>query len=86
VATDISGFKAVMEHGTHGLNVPPRDARALADAILTLIRDAELRQKMGERGKEYARQFDWPVLAERLLAFYRETLDRVHGGASPETV
>jgi hypothetical protein len=42
---------------------------------------------MGERGKEHARQYDWPVLADRLLGFYRETLDWVHGrGASPETV
>ncbi len=84
VASDITGFNAVMAHGEHGLSVPPRDARALADAILTLIHDPGLRQKMGESGKEYARQFDWPVVARRLLAFYEETLDKVHSQASPD--
>jgi phosphatidylinositol alpha-mannosyltransferase len=86
VATDISGFRAVMENGAHGLTVPPMDARALADALLTMINDADLRLKMGASSREHATQYDWGILADRLLHFYQETLDRVNGrGASPET-
>jgi glycosyltransferase involved in cell wall biosynthesis len=66
--------------------VPPMDARALADALLTMINDADLRLKMGASSREHATQYDWGILADRLLHFYQETLDRVNGrGASPET-
>ncbi len=41
------------------------DAVAFAEAILRLAEDASLRAAMAERGRRYARQFDWDVLAER---------------------
>jgi phosphatidylinositol alpha-mannosyltransferase len=86
VASDIMGFTAVMENGEQGLTVPPKDARALADALLTLINDADLRRRMGESGKDHTREYDWTLLANRLIAFYQQTLDKVHGrDASPET-
>ena len=86
VASDIMGFNAVMENGVHGLSVPPKDPRAMADALLTLIHDVDMRRRMGELGREHAGKFDWTLLANRLLSFYQETLDKVHGrGPATET-
>ncbi|MCK4863277.1 MAG: glycosyltransferase, partial [Dehalococcoidales bacterium] len=56
---------------------PPRDANKLAEAILKLGTDEKLRQQMGARGKPKATQYDWSLVAKRVLDFYTETLDRV---------
>lgn len=50
VATAVSGTKSlVVDHET-GLLVPPADPKALADAVLALLKDSKQRRQMGERG------------------------------------
>lgn len=51
VATWVGGLPSVVEDGVTGLLVPPRDERALADALVTLLEDDELRHKMGAAGR-----------------------------------
>jgi rhamnosyl/mannosyltransferase len=46
-----SGVPWVNQHGETGLVVPPGDAMALRDALNTLVADADLRARMGERGR-----------------------------------
>lgn len=77
VASDIGGYSSVLSDGVEGIAVPPRDAGKLAEAILKLGTDEKLRQQMGARGKPKAIQYDWPLIANRVLDFYTETLDRV---------
>ncbi len=54
VSTDVPGCRSVVQQGRTGLLVPARDARALADALETLLRDATLRQRMGLAARELA--------------------------------
>jgi glycosyltransferase involved in cell wall biosynthesis len=42
---------SVVEDGVTGLLVPPRDERALADALVKLLEDDELRHRMGDAGR-----------------------------------
>ncbi len=58
--------------GEAGLMVPPRDAHALAEAMLRLLQDASLRQEMRARGLQQARTFSWHTAAERTLAVYEQ--------------
>ena len=51
VATTVGGLPELVEHGRTGLLVPPRDERALADAIVRLLRDKALRHELGANGK-----------------------------------
>jgi glycosyltransferase involved in cell wall biosynthesis len=51
VSTAISGIPELVEHEASGLLVPPSDARALADAIETLLRDPARAARMGARGR-----------------------------------
>jgi glycosyltransferase involved in cell wall biosynthesis len=53
VATRAGGIPEVVDEGRSGLLVEPRDARQLADAILRLLRDPDLRGRMAATG--YAR-------------------------------
>src|SRR5712671_943586 len=50
VATTAGGIPEIVEDGVNGLLVPPRDQRALADAIVRALKDADLRRRMGEAG------------------------------------
>jgi glycosyltransferase involved in cell wall biosynthesis len=52
VATRTGGVPEVVEDGVTGLLVPPRDPGALAGAIVRMIKDATLRQRMGRAGRE----------------------------------
>lgn len=51
VATQIAGVSELVEDGVNGFLVPPSDVEALGDRIQTLLGDAALRQRLGERGK-----------------------------------
>src|SRR5262249_9525978 len=50
VATTAGGIPEIVEDGVNGLLVPPRDAHALAGAIVRALGDAALRRRMGDAG------------------------------------
>jgi glycosyltransferase involved in cell wall biosynthesis len=52
VATRAGGLPEVVEDGVTGLLVPPGDTHALAEAIGRLLRDPDLRRRLGEAGRE----------------------------------
>lgn len=54
VATDISGCRVVVRDGVNGTLVPVRDSAALAEALATMLTDAEQRQHMGEASRDIA--------------------------------
>lgn len=51
VATDVGDVSRAVVHGETGLVVPPRRSEALADALEPLLRDAQLRRRMGAAGR-----------------------------------
>jgi len=51
VSTRLSGIPELVEDGVNGLLVPPADETALADAIVRLCQEPELRRAMGEQGR-----------------------------------
>lgn len=51
VATTVGCLPEVVEDGKTGLLVSPRDERALADALIKLLRDKGLREALGQAGK-----------------------------------
>lgn len=70
VATNIGGYSSVVTHGKQGLLVPPKDEKALAEVLKTLITDPSLREKMGRCGTESADQYRWERVADRVLDVY----------------
>jgi phosphatidylinositol alpha-mannosyltransferase len=77
VASDIHGFKRVVERNVQGTLVEPRNHRALAAALYKLANDPDLRHEMGEAGRERAPEFSWDRVTERIVDFYYETRERV---------
>jgi glycosyltransferase involved in cell wall biosynthesis len=73
VATDVSGCRDVVRDGENGFLVPPRQVAPLADAIERLLRDADLRRSMGERGRERAlAEFSVDIVAAQTLQVYEQ--------------
>ena len=56
ITTDVPGCRHAIKPNVTGLLVPVRDAKALADAIERLLKDADLRKSMGSAGRELAQQ------------------------------
>jgi len=77
VASDIHGFKNVIQRNVQGMLVEPRNPRALAAALYALARDPELRHEMGEAGRRRAPEFSWDRVTERIVDYYYEVRDRV---------
>ncbi|HEX6139931.1 MAG TPA: glycosyltransferase family 4 protein [Candidatus Limnocylindria bacterium] len=77
VASDIHGYKNVMQRGVQGLLVEPRNHRALAAALYKLATDAELRHQMGEAGRARAPEYDWEHVTGQIIDFYHEVRGRV---------
>jgi phosphatidylinositol alpha-mannosyltransferase len=80
VASDIHGFKRVVERNVQGLLVEPRNPRALAAALYALARDADLRHELGDAGRARAPEFSWERVTERIVDYYYQTRDRVLAG------
>jgi 2-deoxystreptamine N-acetyl-D-glucosaminyltransferase/2-deoxystreptamine glucosyltransferase len=71
VASETGGIPEVIEDGVNGMLVAPGEPEALARAIDRLLADRGLARRLSERAKERAKDYDWEVLAERVLRVYR---------------
>ena len=75
VATNIRGCRQAVDDGVTGLLVPVRDPGALAGAIETLARDADLRRRYGAAAREKARRdFDDRRCVQITLDTYQRLL------------
>lgn len=72
VTTDARGCREVIVPGETGLLVPPRDPDALAEALLRLLHDKELRSRLGANAQRYAaQQFDQRAAFQAFDKAYR---------------
>lgn len=84
VASDISGIPELVAHGHTGFLVPPRHPTALADALECLARDAGLRRRLGEAGREkISREFDLRTNVTELLMLMLPSRETPNRGALP---
>ena len=77
VVTDISAIPELVQDGKTGLLVPPGQPRQLAEAMLRMLTDGELRSRVIAAGKQRVmREFDNRQLIRELAEVYREGLGR----------
>jgi glycosyltransferase involved in cell wall biosynthesis len=77
VSTKVGVLPEVVLEGETGLLVPPGDENAMAGALLELLRNSNVRIRMGEAGSErVVNQFSSEVMASRTEELYFELLDR----------
>ena len=74
VVTDVGGLTEVIEHERQGYIVPVDEPATLADRLVQLLRDPELRSKMGQEGRFRAETFDIRRSVRRMERVYEELL------------
>jgi glycosyltransferase involved in cell wall biosynthesis len=76
VASRVGQAAEYLEHGVSGWLVPPENPGALAEAVLCLIDDADLRQRLSIGAQHTARQYSWDVLAPIAEQAYTQAVNR----------
>jgi glycosyltransferase involved in cell wall biosynthesis len=71
VTTNMPGCSEIVENQVNGLLVPPRNVEKLAEALAKLIRSPELREKMGQAGREKVTRFfsEQQVISETMKLY-----------------
>jgi len=72
VATDVGGVPEVVENGSTGLLVPPRDPAALADALVRLLADPAYRYRLASAAAERIDEFTIESVALRFASLYEQ--------------
>lgn len=77
VASNVGGLPDAIRNGYSGLLVPPGNAAALADAVVTLLRNSSLRSRMGRHGREMVqREFEWADILDQWVRLYAALRER----------
>jgi glycosyltransferase involved in cell wall biosynthesis/ribosomal protein S18 acetylase RimI-like enzyme len=90
VLTDIRGCREVARDGVEAILIPPKDESRLAEAIIQLVRDRALRERLAPAARRRVlERFDEQKVIDRLVDHYRVLLaDKAirHAEAGPPRV
>jgi phosphatidylinositol alpha-mannosyltransferase len=75
VASDLPGFRSVVDDQVTARLVPPGDARAIASSVDALLSNPALRQAQIDAAREAVQAFDWPWVATRVRSVYAAALE-----------
>jgi D-inositol-3-phosphate glycosyltransferase len=83
VASEVGGLAFLVQDGVTGFTVPVDDPQALADRILKLISNPGLRLQMGQKAAEYAHEYAWENIVQRIKDLYQDILYKQAVAANP---
>jgi D-inositol-3-phosphate glycosyltransferase len=74
VASQVGGLAFLVKDGETGYTVPTGDPEALCHRLKMLINNQELRQKMGEQAFDFAQDYAWEKIRDRIVKLYKTVL------------
>ncbi|MFL5822287.1 MAG: glycosyltransferase [Solirubrobacteraceae bacterium] len=72
VVTNVAGNRDIVEHWVSGLVVPQDEPHALASAMLTLLKDGSLRERLVKGAQDSLHRFEVRAMARATAAVYGE--------------
>jgi len=76
LVSNIGGLRDTVKHGETGLKADPYNPKDIAEKLLILIEDENLRKRLGENAKKEAeRRWRCEIIAKKLLELYLEVLE-----------
>lgn len=70
VASDLDAFRRVLQDGELGRLVPIEDGDALAEALIAVLDDRQLRERYVAAASSAVRRYDWSVVASQIMRVY----------------
>lgn len=77
VASNIPGYEEVIEDGINGLLVPPQNPELLAQAVIGVLKNPELKARLALHGRRFALTHSWGRIARRVEGFYFRTIEGI---------
>lgn len=76
IATKVGGLTEMIDNGKSGILVPPKDIKALANAIINLLQDNKLYIDMQQYIKKqyYNGERSWIAITNKYINFYKDCL------------
>lgn len=74
VASHVGGLAFLVQDGQTGYTVPTGEPEALASRLLAIIKDPQLRRRLGQQAAAFARDYSWQIIAERIVSLYDQML------------
>jgi glycosyltransferase involved in cell wall biosynthesis len=75
VVSRIGGLPEVVQDRVTGILIPPRDPTAIADALEELLKDEQLRSRLGTNGRNFVLEnYEWTENASRMERIYKSLL------------
>ena len=74
VSTDADGSAEAIRDGENGFLVPRNRPDALADKVVSLLEDRELRRRMGDAGRRLSSEFDVYEMVKQINSLYQDLL------------
>ena len=75
LASDLPAFSRVLDGGGAGAMFANEQPTDLARTLVALLRDPRHRNDLAIAGQERARLFDWPVVADKIMAVYETVIE-----------
>jgi D-inositol-3-phosphate glycosyltransferase len=70
IASNVGGLSFTVKNGETGFLVPEENHFALAEQVHALLKNSDLRLRMGEQATEHAQQYSWRNIAEQMVDIY----------------
>jgi len=70
ITTRVGDYAVMMKNLHHTIVIPPNNVNKLAEALLMLIQDEQLRKQLSKNAREFAKHFSWREIARRHLEVY----------------
>ncbi|UCE29308.1 MAG: glycosyltransferase [Candidatus Bathyarchaeota archaeon] len=74
VATDVGGIPEMVSDGVNGLLVPPRDAKALAEAIEYIVDDVDFQRRASTENLKMAAEYSPSIIGRRIYDYLEKIL------------
>jgi len=74
VATNVGGISEILTDEREGYLVEYGNVKQMAEKIIKLLSEKNLRKSMGDSGREHAKKFTWQTIAKQTVDYYKEIL------------
>jgi glycosyltransferase involved in cell wall biosynthesis len=75
VASRVGGIPEIIQEGKTGFLVDPEKPAAIAEKVIPLLKNPDLRRRLGDQGRRFVEShYDNRLMVGRLEALYRELM------------